>query len=78
MSQNYAYLSLVVQVRVEPDRARPSGPELDLGRTLGVADGEVDVKLEHAPRVRSLRRAETGAVLHFVITRRSNKGSEVR
>ena len=59
-SQSYTHLALVIQVRVEPDRARPSGPELDLGRTLGVADGEVDVKLEHTASVRSLRRAETG------------------
>ena len=59
-SQNYIHLALVIQVRVEPDRASPGGPELDLGRTLGVADGEVDVKLEHTARVRGLRGAETG------------------
>ena len=49
------YLPLVVQVWVEPHRARPRGPELDLGWTLGVAIGEVEIELKHASSVRGLR-----------------------
>ena len=51
----FTHLPLVVQVRVEPHRARPRGPELDLGWTLGVAIGEVEIELKHASSVRSLR-----------------------
>ena len=50
-------LLLVVQVGVEPDAAGAGGAELDLGQAARVAGREVDVELEHAAGVGSVRRA---------------------
>ena len=54
---NCTDLPLVVQVGVEPDAACAGGAELDLGRAARVAGREVDVELEDAAGVGSVRRA---------------------
>lgn len=48
----------MIEVRVEPDYAVPSRPEVDQGRRMRILSREVDVELVDTSRVRGILRPE--------------------